>query len=143
MKGKSKSMAKGKPTSSRSSVLAAALRKFAVLLLIAAAFAGVWYLGKWRARRKVDSFARCLTDKGAVMYGLYWCPHCAEQKELFGSSFHNVRYVECGTPDHHEQPQCVAENLKNFPTWKFADGELHEGDMPLQELAAKTGCSAQ
>jgi hypothetical protein len=136
-------MPKNIPKPSSGGVLAAAARKFAVLVLIASAFGGVWYLGKWSARRKVDHFAQCLSDKGAVMYGLYWCPHCADQKEMFGSSFHNAHYVECGTPDHHEQPQCVAESMKNFPTWKFADGERHEGVLSLQELAAKTGCSAQ
>ena len=29
------------------------------------------------------------------MYGLYWCPHCIEQKEMFGAAFHYVPYVEC------------------------------------------------
>ena len=29
------------------------------------------------------------------MYGLYWCPHCIEQKEMFGDAFHYVPYVEC------------------------------------------------
>jgi hypothetical protein len=129
--------------SADSSVLKTAARKFAVLLLVTGAFAGVWYLGKWRARKKVDHFAQCLSGKGAVMYGLYWCPHCEDQKEMFGPSFRNVRYVECGTPDHHEQPECAEDGLKDFPTWKFADGERHVGGMALQELAVKTGCSAQ
>jgi len=124
-------------------ILAAAARKFGIIVLVAGAFVGVWYLGKVRGRKKVDRFAQCLSDKGTVMYGLFWCPHCEEQKEAFGSSFRNIRYVECGTPDHHEQPQCFAEGLKDFPTWRFADGERIAGGMSLQELAAKTGCSAQ
>lgn len=124
-------------------VLTVAVRKFAVIVLVAGAFAGVWYLGKMRGRQKVDRFAQCLTDKGTVMYGLYWCPHCEEQKETFGSSFRNIHYVECGTPDHHEQPQCSAEGLKDFPTWSFASGERATGGMSFQELAAKTGCSTQ
>lgn len=125
------------------SVLLAALRKFAMIVAIAAAFAGVWFLGKWRARKKVDTFAQCLTDKGTLMYGLSWCPHCEEQKEVFASSFRKIHYVECGTPDHHEQPECIAEGLKDFPTWKFADGERQIGGMSLRELSAKTGCSVQ
>jgi hypothetical protein len=124
-------------------VVLTAARKFLTILLIAVAFAGVWCLGKWRVRKKVDGFAQCLTDKGAVMYGLFWCPHCEEQKEMFGASFRNIHYVECGAPDHHEQPQCSAEGLKDFPTWKFADGRREVGGMSLQELAAKTGCSTQ
>ncbi len=125
------------------SVLRAAARKLVLLLLIAGAFAGVWYLGKLRGRQKVDRFAQCLTDKGTVMYGLFWCPHCEDQKELFGASFRNVRYVECGTLDHKEQPQCEQEGLKDFPTWRFADGERHAGGLSLPELATKTGCSLQ
>ena len=125
------------------SVLQAAVRKFAVIVLVAGAFAGVWYLGKWQGQRRADHFAQCLSDKGAVMYGLFWCSHCEDQKELFGASFRRVHYVECGTPDHHEQPQCAALDLKDFPTWRFADGESHVGGLTLQELASKTGCSAQ
>ncbi len=128
---------------SGNSALQAAARKFAVIVLIAGVFAGVWYLGKLRGRQKMDRFAQCLTDKGAVMYGLFWCPHCEEQKELFGASFRNVQYVECGTPDHKEQPLCSEKGLKDFPTWQFADGERLAGGLSLQELAAKTGCSAQ
>lgn len=137
-------MGKGKSAATESNgVFQAALRKFAVIVLAAAAFAGVWYLGKWQGRLRADHFAQCLSDKGAVMYGLYWCPHCEEQKELFGASFRKVHYVECGTPDHHEQPYCTQAGLKNFPTWRFADGESHEGGVTLQDLATKTGCSAQ
>ena len=123
--------------------LLVAARKFAVLLLVAGAFTGVWYLGKLRGRQKIDRFAQCLTDKGTVMYGLYWCPHCEDQKRAFGASFKNIRYVECGTPDHKEVEQCSADGLKDFPTWKFADGERHAGGLSFQELAAKTGCSGE
>ena len=125
------------------SVVRSAARKFAMLVVIVGAFAGVWYLGKLRGRQKMDQFAQCLTDKGAVMYGLYWCPHCEDQKKLFGTSFGKVRYVECGTVDHKEQPQCAQEGLVDFPAWRFADGERHAGGLSLPELSAKTGCAAR
>jgi|SRR5882724_8920539 len=134
-------MPKQQPLNPRTNPLRDALRKFVIIVVIAGAFAGVWRLGKWRNQQKMDRFAQCLTDKGTMMYGLFWCPHCEDQKEMFGSSFQNVRYVECGTPDHHEQPQCSQEGLKDFPTWKFPDGDRHAGGLSLQELGAKTGCS--
>ena len=62
-----------------------------VLVLLAAAFIG----GRYYRNHKYDSFAKCLARKQAKMYGLYWCPHCIEQKEMFGDAFHNVPYVEC------------------------------------------------
>lgn len=34
-----------------------------------------------------DDFAKCLTEKGAKMYGTSWCGHCKNQKALFGDSF--------------------------------------------------------
>ena len=135
-------MPKEQPFAPKANPLSAALRKFATIILIAAAFAGVWYFGKWRGRQKMDKFAQCLSDKGAIMYGLFWCPHCEEQKEEFGSSFQNVRYMECGTPDHKEQPQCSQLGLKDFPTWQFSDAERHVGGLSLQDLGAKTGCPA-
>src|SRR3989344_3569664 len=36
---------------------------------------------------KYDPFAQCLTDNGAKMFGAYWCPHCSDQKKMFGSSW--------------------------------------------------------
>jgi len=125
------------------SPLAAAARKFAILILIAGAFGGAWYLGRMRAQDPVDRFAQCLTDKGTVMYGLYWCPHCEEQKKTFGSSFRKIHYIECGTPDHKEQPQCTQDHVNNFPTWQFANGDRNEGEMAFVDLATKTGCSLQ
>src|SRR5205085_11379032 len=64
-----------------------------------------------------------------------WCPHCAEQKEMFESSFHYVPYVECGIPGSRDEAQvCKDVGIKHFPTWRFADGEKREGTQPLQVL---------
>ena len=46
-----------------------------------------------------DAFAKCLTEKQIKMYGLYWCTHCAEQKEMFCESFKHVTYIEWGSKD--------------------------------------------
>ena len=70
--------------------------KIIVVVLIASAFAAAAGLGIYKRNHRYDNFARCLAEKKAVMYGLYWCEHCAEQKELFGASFQYVPYVECG-----------------------------------------------
>jgi hypothetical protein len=49
------------------------------VLLVLAYIAG-WYY----TNHRYDKFAKCLTAHQATMYGLYWCPHCAEQKGRFG-----------------------------------------------------------
>ena len=51
--------------------------------------------GRYYRDHKYDSFAKCLAAQQAKMYGLYWCPHCAEQKGMFGASFRYVPYQEC------------------------------------------------
>src|ERR1700738_1091302 len=118
------------------------VRKIVTALLIVAAFAGVIYLGLRKRGNRLDGFAKCLDAKQATMYGAYWCPHCADQKEMFESSFQYVRYVECGVPgSRDEAPVCKDAGIKHFPTWQFADGERQEGPLALQTLGAKTGCS--
>ncbi len=51
-----------------------------IVVLFAAVYLGGWYY----KNHKYDKFAQCLATKQAKMYGLYWCPHCIEQKEMFG-----------------------------------------------------------
>jgi len=91
--------------------------------------------------KKLDPFAKCLAQKKAVMYGAFTCPHCADQKELFGTSFQYVTYVECMVPDtHKETDQCKALGIKHTPTWIFGDGSRLEGTLPLDKLSQQTGC---
>ncbi len=121
--------------------IASAARKFLIVMVIALAFVGMWSLGRYHRAHRYDTFARCLTEKNARMYGLYWCPHCIDQKAMFDASFHFVQYEECGTPDHKESQRCIDSELINFPTWQFADGERHEGIMEMKDLASRSGCS--
>src|SRR6202521_3332661 len=117
-------------------------RKIVTALLIVAAFAAVIYLGLRKRGNRLDGFAKCLASKQVKMYGAYWCPHCADQKAMFESSFQYVPYVECGVPgSHDEAPLCKDAGIKHFPTWQFSEGERQEGTLSLQTLVTKTGCS--
>lgn len=60
-----------------------------------------------------DAFAKCLTEKGWVMYGAAWCSHCVAQKALFGTSFQFIKYVEC--PDNIQL--CTDKGVNGYPTW--------------------------
>jgi len=91
---------------------------------------------------KYDDFAKCLTEKGAKMYGAFWCPHCQNQKAEFSSSFQYVNYQECtvnGQQNSFAQA-CQDAGIKGYPTWKFPDGTVKEGEVPLADLAKITGC---
>lgn len=107
-----------------------------VLLLAGAYLAGRYYRG-----HKHDSFAKCLAAHQAKMYGLYWCPHCADQKLMFGDSFENVPYIECAIRGSHEvAPECKAAGVKLFPSWQFGSEPPKVGVLSLDELSQKTGC---
>jgi hypothetical protein len=109
-----------------------------VVLLVVVAYAVVW---EYRNHR-YDGFAKCLAAKQAKMYGLYWCPHCAEQKEKFGKAFQYVPYEECAIKGSNQlRPACVAAGVKLFPSWQFGTAQPVAGVFPLEELSDKTGCS--
>jgi hypothetical protein len=90
---------------------------------------------------KLDTFAACLGDQGATFFGAFWCPHCAQQKAMFGSSVEFLPYKECSTPDSKGQTQiCIDAGIQSYPTWQFADGSRVTGVQELSTLAEKTGC---
>jgi hypothetical protein len=112
-----------------------------VLIVLAGAWGAYYFLYYQKPVSTLDSFAQCLTVKGAKMYGAWWCPHCADQKELLGYAFQYVNYVECSTPGQRTMNDtCKQAGIKNFPTWQYPDGSRVEGVQPLDTLAQKTGC---
>jgi len=108
-----------------------------ILGMLIVAYAGFWYYSNHR----YDSFAKCLASTNTKMYGLYWCPHCAEQKAMFGRAFQHVPYVECAIKGSHDlAPACRAAGVKLFPAWQFGNNPPVSGVFPLEELSDKTGC---
>jgi len=82
------------------------------------------------------ALAQHLNEIGAKMYGAFWCPHCYEQKQLFGkSAFDQINYIECAPKGVDPQPEaCEKANVKSYPTWQI-NGETYRGTQPLQKLA--------
>lgn len=80
-----------------------------------------------------------LSDSGATMYGAYWCPHCADQKAMFGDAADQLSYVECDPEGENAQPElCQQKNIQGYPTWEI-DGQLYPGVQPLDQLADLSG----
>ncbi len=111
------------------------------VVVIIAAWAAYYFLYYQKPVSTLDGFAQCLKSKGARMYGAWWCPHCTEQKEMFGFAFQYVNYVECSPPGlKTETDECKQAGVQHFPTWQFPDGSRTEGPQPLTVLGQKTGC---
>lgn len=89
----------------------------------------------------IRALAEHLTDAGAKFYGASWCPHCQEQKHLFGASAHRLPYVEC-SPGGRNTPQatsCNIAGIQRYPTW-IINGKVSGGEvMSLAELASVSG----
>ncbi len=87
------------------------------------------------------ALANHLTEVGAKMYGAYWCPHCHDQKQLFGrEATGKIPYVECAPDGKNAQPavcQAVPE-IEGYPTWAV-NGQFLEGAQSLETLAQASG----
>ena len=86
------------------------------------------------------ALAKHLTAIGAKMYGAFWCPHCYEQKQVFGKeAFQEVTYIECDPGGKNPQPQvCIADQIQSYPTWKIKDQVLKGAQLP-EKLAEVSG----
>ena len=119
--------------------------KFTWIIVVVIVLVGIWFLARVPAvapTRNLDAFATCLKDKGALFYGAFWCPHCQNQKKLFGASASLLPYVECSTPDgQHQNDVCNQKGVQGYPTWVFSDNSRLTGEVDLQTLAQKTSCT--
>ena len=116
------------------------------LVLIAALHlyhAGVWGKPPAVEDPKVRALAEQLAKTGAKFYGTDWCPHCQEQKRLFGASANRLPYVECSPHGRYgpEAPACAAAHVQRYPTWMIK-GRRIEGLLTLKQLAEYGGFNA-
>ena len=94
-----------------------------------------------------DPLARALAEhlsrSDVKFYGAEWCPHCQDQKKLFGVAAKRLPYVEC-SPDGYGTPLapiCKDMDIKSYPTW-IIKGKRIEKVMTMTELANETGFKA-
>ncbi len=86
-----------------------------------------------------EGLARHLAASGARFYGAYWCPHCQDQKAVFGRAARALPYIECDPRGVAAQPQaCAAAGIRAYPTWDIG-GKRYEGFLSLEELARLSG----
>ncbi len=82
------------------------------------------------------ALAQHLTAIGAKKFGAFWCPHCYDQKQVFGKeAFAQINYIECDPNGKNPQPQvCQDVGIKGFPSWEIK-GKLYSGTQSLEKLA--------
>ena len=99
-------------------------------------YAGYWGKAPGPEDPWVRGLAEHLTKTNAKFYGAYWCPHCVEQKELFGASVKRIPYVECSPsgPSAPQATECKEKDIKGYPTW-IINGARYTGLVGLDALA--------
>ena len=85
-------------------------------------------------------FAKFLTDNNFKMYSAYWCPHCHDQKQLFGKkAVKELTIVECAQDGKDNQYKiCQEKQIEGFPSWEIND-QIYTGVKDLNDLAIITG----
>lgn len=86
------------------------------------------------------ALAEHLRKVGAREYGAFWCPHCHQQKQLFGKeAAAKLNYIECDPRGVNSQTQlCQEKGIRGFPTWEIK-GKLYPGLKLLDQLADLSG----
>lgn len=85
------------------------------------------------------SLGECLTSKGAIFYGAWWCPHCNNQHLILGDEDEKVNYVECSTSSRTQKEICNKVGIKAYPTW-YINGKYYEGELSLEKLSEISSC---
>ena len=71
-------------------------------------------------RESIDELANCIKSEDIKEYGTFWCPNCAKQKKMFGSSYDILEkdvYVECDPRGDDEQSVlCIEKEIQKYPT---------------------------
>ncbi|MFN8632938.1 MAG: vitamin K epoxide reductase family protein [Chloroflexota bacterium] len=87
-----------------------------------------------QAADELSLLADHLKNSGAIFYGAYWCPHCQNQKRIFGTAASRLPYVECDARGAGARPDlCQAANVRSYPTWVIG-AERREGEVTIADL---------
>lgn len=113
------------------------LRKYVVYFLVGliVVFSIVAVYSYFQRPGEYDDFAKCLTERGVVVYGNDFCSYTGKQLNYFGNSERYLNYVKCVK----EQELCDEKGIDTTPTWEI-DGEMYEGVQTFEKLSDLTGC---
>lgn len=87
------------------------------------------------------ALAEHLKQKGAKMYGTYWCLSCQGQKKAFGKqAVSKITYIECDPAGQNPQVNlCRQAKVTGYPTWEMNGKLFCQGGCSLETLATESG----
>lgn len=113
------------------------IRKYGIVLILAAAiviFAYTFYVGA-QSPGRYDELAKCLTEKGVVVYGNDFCQYTAKQLNYFGKSKQYLNYVKCS----ENETLCNEKGVRVTPTWEIK-GQTYPQVQTFERLSQLSGC---
>ena len=113
------------------------LKKYFILagLILAIGIIAMTFYVRSQKPGQYDEFAKCLTEKGAVIYGNDFCQYTAKELNWFGNSEKYLNYVKCV----NNKELCDSKGVKITPTWEI-EGKTYEGVQGIEKLAELSGC---
>lgn len=93
------------------------------------------YLKNSQAPGKYDNFAKCLTEKGVVIYGNDFCQYTTKQLNFFGKSKKYLNYIKC----IENEALCDEKGVKITPTWEI-NGKTYPQVQTFEALAGYSEC---
>ncbi|MBS3155467.1 thioredoxin domain-containing protein [Candidatus Woesearchaeota archaeon] len=113
------------------------LQSYLMIFLILAAiviFSYTFYL-RYQTPGQYDEFAKCMTEKGAVIYGNDFCSYTNKQMNFFEKSKKYLNYIKCA----ENKELCDAKGVKVTPTWEI-NGKMYAQVQSFERLSEITGC---
>ncbi|HLC87088.1 MAG TPA: hypothetical protein VJH65_02330 [Candidatus Nanoarchaeia archaeon] len=106
---------------------------FLVILIIL--FSSLTAYSYTQKQGEYDEFAKCLANKGAIIYGNDYCSYTNKQLNFFGKSKKYLNYIKCAD----NQNLCDEKGIKITPTWEI-DEKFYEQIQTFETLSILTGC---
>ncbi|MBI2449043.1 hypothetical protein HYV49_01980 [Candidatus Pacearchaeota archaeon] len=112
-------------------------RKYAIvsLIILIGIFSVASVFSYMKKPGDYDAFAKCLAEKGAVVYGNDFCQYTAKQLNFFGNSKQYLNYVKCS----ENKELCDRKGIGVTPTWEI-NNEFYPQVQTFERLSAISGC---
>lgn len=111
----------------------------AAIVLIAAFVSCVLLNDDTDVIMSMDDIANDITANGWVLYSTTICPHCVEQKDVFGYDIEHIVVINCDVSEDAYN-QCIANNITGVPAWiNSVTGEVRVGMQDMDSLIKMAG----
>ena len=113
------------------------LKKYLIISIIVLIlfFLAATFYSSAKKTGKYDDFAKCLTSKGAIIYGNDYCSYTNKQLNFFGKSSTYLNYTKC----LDNTALCDEKKILSTPTWEI-NGRMYSGVQTFEKLSEITGC---